>query len=119
MAEISFVFNRPWSVRIPPVTRQLKTEYVDAFFRDGTLRLSSFELFRKHPDELRRDSQEGRVSMQIHGANSKVSVVAINGQETYVMCASVVEAQLPSDGSTSAFRILDTFGFANSISGQI
>jgi hypothetical protein len=97
----------------------MKAEFVDAFFTDGTLRLSSFEVFRKHPDELRRDSQEGRIVMEIEAPNGKTSILGTNGQEAYVMCASTVETTLPSDGSVAAFRILDTLGFANAISGQI
>lgn len=104
---------------MPMLTRQMKTEYVDAFFQDGTLRLSSFDVFRRHPDELRRDTQEGRIVMEIEAPNGKTSVLGTNGQEAYVMCASTVETALLSDGSVSAFRILDTLGFANAISGQI
>lgn len=119
VAEISLAFSRPWSIRVPLLTRQLQTEYVDAFFADGTLRLSSFNVFRNHPDELRRDEQEGRIHLEIIGPNSKTHVVGMNGQEAYVMCTSTIEAALPVDGSISAFRILDTLGFANAISAQI
>lgn len=119
MAEIPLAFSRPWSFRVPLLTRQMKAEYVDAFFRDGTLRLSSFEVFRQHPDELRRDTQEGRVAMEIEAPNGKTSILGTNGQEAYVICASTVDSTLPHDGSISAFRILDTLGFANAISGQI
>jgi len=101
------------------LTRQLKAEFVDAFFRDGTLRLSSFEVFRRHPDELRRDPQEGLVAMEIKAPNGKTSILGANGQEAYVMSASTVETVLPPDGSIAAFRILDTLDFANAISGQI
>lgn len=119
MAEIHLAFSRPWKIRVPLLTRQMKTEYVEAFFQDGTLRLSSFEVFRKHPDELRRDSQEGKIVMEIEAPNGKTSIIGANGQEAYVMCASTVETALPDDGSISAFRILDTVSFANAISGQI
>jgi hypothetical protein len=119
VAEISLAFSRPWTFRVPFLTRQLQAKYVDAFFADGTLRLSSFDVFRKHPDKLRRDEQEGRIHMEITGPNSRTAVVAINGQEAYVMCASTIETALPTDGSMSAFRILDTLGFANAISAQI
>ena len=57
--------------------------------------------------------------MEITGPNSRTSVVAINGQEAYVMCASTIQAALPAGGSMSAFRILDTLGFANAISAQV
>lgn len=119
MAEIPLVFSRPWTIRVPLLTRQLKTEYVEEFFNDGSLRLSSFITFRKHPDELRRDSQEGRITMEIESPNGKTGVVATNGQEAYVLCASTVETALPKDGEVSAFRIMDSLGFANAISSQI
>jgi hypothetical protein len=57
--------------------------------------------------------------MEITGPNSRASVLATNGQEAYVMCASTVETALPADGSMAAFRILDTLAFANAISSQI
>lgn len=119
MAEIQMAFTRPWSFRVPLLTRQMKAEFVDAFFLDGTLRLSSFEVFRNHPDEVRRDSQEGRIVMQIEAPNGKTSILGTNGQEAYIMCASTIAAALPADGSVAAFRILDTLGFANAISSQI
>lgn len=57
--------------------------------------------------------------MEITGPNSRTSVVAINGQEAYILCASTIETALPINGSMSAFRILDTLGFANAISAHI
>lgn len=119
MAEIQLAFSRPWSFRVPLLTRQLKTEYVDDFFRDGSLRLASFETFRKHSDELRRDPQEGLVAMEIEAPNGTTSILGANGQEAYVICASTVETALPDNGSVAAFRILDTLGFANAISSQM
>ena len=57
MLEINLAFTRPWTVRLPTLVRQMKPEYVDAFFNDGSLRLSSFESFRRHPDEKRKDAE--------------------------------------------------------------
>ena len=56
-----------WSVCLPsqgpahngPVFRHLNRKWVDAFFTTGELQLSSIAHFKKHPDELRRDAQEG------------------------------------------------------------
>lgn len=110
MAEIPFAFSRPWSFRVPVLTRQMKTEYVEAFFRDGSLRLSSFKIFREHPDELRRDEMEGQINMNIDVPNGKLSVLANNMQEAYIICASTIESSIPKDGSISAFRILIRWG---------
>src|SRR5690348_17183688 len=48
-----------WHVRQPEILRVMSGKYVDAFFSDGSLRLSSMANFRKHPDEERGDTREG------------------------------------------------------------
>jgi len=119
--EMSLAFARPWSVRLPTLVRYMHTQYVDAFFNDGSLRLSSFESFRRHPDERRRDSQEGLVAMQVDTPTGPFSILGSSGQEAYIVCASTVETSIPDGQSStvSAFRILDTLKFADAISRQI
>lgn len=120
MLEMNLAFTRPWTVRLPTVVRQMNTEYADAFFNDGSLRLSSFENFRRHPDEKRRDGQEGLVAMEVNTPTGSLSIIGANGQEAYIMCASTVEMPIDeNDDSVSAFRILDTLKFADAISRQI
>ena len=121
MPAIPVAFSRQWSFRLPVLTRQMKAQYVEAFFKDGFLRLSSFESFRKHPDELRRDGQEGRVAMEIEAPNGTSSILGANGQEAYILCASTIETVPPisPNNDQSAFRILDCLGFADAISRQI
>ncbi len=120
MLEMNFAFARPWTVRLPTLARQMNTEYVDAFFNDGSLRLSSFETFRRHPDEKRRDGQEGLVAMEVNTPTGSLSILGACGQEAYIMCASTVEVPIDeNNGPVSAFRILDTLKFADAISRQI
>lgn len=120
MLEMNFAFTRPWTVRLPTLVRQMNTKYVDEFFNDGSLRLSSFESFRRHPDEKRRDGQEGLVAMEVDTPTGSLSILGACGQEAYIMCASTVEIPIDeNDGPVSAFRILDTLKFADSISRQI
>jgi hypothetical protein len=42
-------FSRQWSIVRPRLYRHLDSQYVDSFFKDGSLRLSSFAQFAKHP----------------------------------------------------------------------
>ena len=120
MLEMNFAFTRPWTVRLPTLVRQISTEYVDAFFNDGSLRLSSFEAFRRHPDEKRRDGQEGLVAMEVNTPTGSLSILGACGQEAYIMCASTVETPIgENDGSASAFRIFDSLKFADAVSRQI
>lgn len=117
MPEMPLAFARPWSVRLPTLVRYMQTQYVDAFFNDGSLRLSSFESFRRHPDERRRDSQEGLVAMHVDTPTGPFSILGSCGQEAYIVCASTVEGPIPV--GQSAFRILDAMKFADAISRQI
>ncbi len=64
-----------WHVRTPVVLRIMPSEYIDDFFKTGRIRLSSFRLFEKHPDEQRGDGQEGK--HMIVGKGTKQMVVAV------------------------------------------
>lgn len=121
MLEINLAFPRPWTVRLPTLVRQMKPEYVNAFFNDGSLRLSSFESFRKHPDEKRKDGQEGLVAMKVNTPTGSLSILGACGQEAYVMCASAIETPISESEieSVSAFRIHDSLKFADAIARQI
>jgi len=121
MNELKTIFSRPWSVRLPTVVRYLESEYVDMFFNDSIIRLSSFKAFRKHKDEQRHDPAEGRVSMEIKVPNANHAVVAMNGQEAYVLCAVTVESENMKARfkTNSGFRITNTLAFADCISRQI
>ncbi len=55
-------FLSPWTVVTPEPYRCLEKQWVEAFFADGTLRLSSFARFAEHEDEQRRDENEGKTS---------------------------------------------------------
>lgn len=112
------IFNIPfgysWGVRTPPVIRVMESIYVEAFFKSGALRISSFEFFRKHSDERRRDGEEGTAVMEIKSQESTMSAVALNGQEAYVLCASTVEPELTAD--QDGLIIDDTIAFSAAVS---
>jgi hypothetical protein len=74
------------------LVRFLAQKYVDQFFEDGSLRLSSFEAFRKHPDERRRDTGEGFVAMDLlTPAGNSIQAMGGTGDEIYVLCASMID----------------------------
>lgn len=114
MSVFGIPFGYSWGVRTPVVIRSMESKYVDAFFQSGSLRISSFDSFRKHPDELRRDEEEGTAVMEIRSANSTMSAITFNGQEAYVLCASTVEPELSPD--QDGLIIDDTIAFAAAIS---
>lgn len=50
------VVTAEWNICTPSLFRFLDKEYVNAFFKDGTLRISSFAQFRKYKDVQSQDS---------------------------------------------------------------
>jgi hypothetical protein len=48
---------------LPRVYRYMDKEYIEAFFKDGSLRLSSFQHFASHPNELVKDGTEGNATI--------------------------------------------------------
>ena len=61
----------------------MDAEYVESFFRDGSLRLSSFARFAKHPDEQLRDKAEGIGSRFAVSSQVTVTMVAGRGSDCY------------------------------------
>lgn len=86
--ELSIQCVRPWSFIFPRIYRLMERKYVDAFFEDGSLMLSSFTRFSKHEDEQRRDVAEGVGVRFLHGSDSTTAMAAGRGFDCYVLCGS-------------------------------
>lgn len=116
------IFQRPWQVRRPPVTRYMETPFTDKFFKDGSLRLSSFRRFRSYADEVRGDAFEGRANQTwIHPDGGRSAIVGMNGGRCFVLCGTCSEGPEMAEafGTTDGFRILNTLAFADAVSRQI
>lgn len=101
--------------------RFMQQQHVDAFFNDGTVRLSTFAEFAKHPDELRRDDREGAGFVSHNEPDGiHLSSHLHTGMNAYVLCASMIcnESMKEKYGSTGLV-ILDTVAFAYEISRYI
>lgn len=122
----SIPFVREWRVRRAPIYRYMAKEYVDLFFDKGILRLSSFAEFAKHPDEQRRDKNEGwgTVTHTNSEANdgkgmTLMAVIGI-GMNSYVLCGSTIYTEdSRMRFGNSGFIIRDSIGFAYALSNQI
>jgi hypothetical protein len=117
-------FFREWKLRQPYVYRYLKRKYVDQFFEDGILRLSSFAEFSKHRDEARLDAQEGK-GLVVHqhriGAGQHIAGWLNYGEQSYVLCGAMRHDSEIMDAfeAESAIRINDTVRFADCIAHHI
>lgn len=111
-------FAQPWQIVRPRVFRYLPQRYVDAFFDDGTLRLSSFSQFAKHADEERKDGAEGKGIRAGLGEKATVMMVTARGSDFYVLCGSLIfskQMQETFQGADGSFVIDDTVNFAGAI----
>jgi hypothetical protein len=118
---VTFPFARPWNVLRPRIYRFMPAQYVDDFFRDGSLRLSSFAEFAKHPDEQLRDGQEGWGTRVGIGSGATIITRQGRGSDCYVLCGTLhntskTRALFKSDG---CFVIDNILAFANAVSTKI
>lgn len=111
-----------WEVIRPRVFRYLEAKYVDAFFKDGFLRLSSFSRFAQHADEQRKDASEGMGVREGIGENAHVIMATGRGHDCYVLCGSTIyneAAQELFPDADACFAIDDTVRFAIEVARAI
>lgn len=115
---------KEWRIRRPYVYRYMKKEFVDLFFEQGILRLSSFSKFSKHEDEERLDAQEGRgiiENIDHSGTGQTTMVVMGQGHDAYVLCGAIKHSTDLAQAFCvdSGFRINDTTAFGCAIANAI
>jgi hypothetical protein len=89
---ITVQMTTPWNICSPVLFRHIADEqFVDAFFADGSIRLSSFGRFRSHEDEQRLDKAEGDTNF-LHrtnqGGGQSIFVTARYGHNAYMLSTS-------------------------------
>lgn len=115
-AIMNLAFNSPWSIIRPTVFRFLDKKYVDDFFKDGSLRLSSFERFSRHRDEQRKDDSEGKALASLDDGEMTAFYVSQFGHDCYVLCGSVSSSgEMSRAFGNSAIVIEDTTSFAATV----
>lgn len=113
-----------WNICTPTLFRYLPSSYVDAFFGDGSLRLSSFETFGQHEDEQRLDVREGKtyfVHRTNQGGGQTIEAWATHGTHAYVLSSSMLCDQelMEAFGCDSYIRINDSTKFGMAVSHHI
>jgi len=121
---IRIPITKTWNISKPTVYRYLPKKYVDSFFKDGSLRLSSFKQFKKHNNEQKLDGKEGEINF-IHrnnsGAGQTIQVWSRHGLNSYLLCGTTVydEDMMKEFQCDSYIRINDITNFAIAISNHI
>src|SRR5690606_9448218 len=104
------------------VYRYMEAKYVDLFLEKGIIRISSFNRFRKYPDEVRGDNDEGGGAYQTYSKEGTQNTIYTNtGSDSYLLCGSLIndktiQGKFEVD---SGIKIKDTVGFSNAILNAI
>jgi hypothetical protein len=106
------------------VYRYVDEKFVDAFFQDGSLRLTSFAKCKKHTDEQRLDLEEGRLRLAISDSDTGTlkSLYELEFTDNvYLLCTTLWHnGQLMQDfGCNSFMRIHDPAEFGRRVSRHV
>lgn len=100
----------------------MEQRFVEQFFEDGSLMLSSFERFAKHKDEHRNDAAEGTGVRFLTGSDFTTVSVTGRGFDCYVLCGSTVNTKAVRKCFRDADGCLvidNPLAFANAVSTYI
>jgi hypothetical protein len=116
-------FHVTWLRRINPVYRILSDKkYIDDFFDNGNIYLSSFINFKKYEDEMQGDKSEG--NSLVGGFDDKGAgqfVMYEGGVNAYVLCTTnFVDTHVVSDfKGVGAIKINDSVNFGKEIARKL
>jgi hypothetical protein len=113
-------FVTQWSIFTPIIYRMMPREYVDRFFETGELLVSSFDRFRQHADEERKD-KEGWNIVCGRGAKQTVFAVTGHGRDAFILCGTAAkDVQLMNAfRADAAIQIYDPTAFASVVTRQL
>jgi len=112
-----------WNICTPTLYRYLPSKYVEDFFLDGTIRLSSLEYFHRNKDEQKGDKGEGIAMAVINseydgGQAAKAWVIYSN---VYVLSTTMVHKEdfYKKFKSDAFISIKETTAFGVEVARQI
>ncbi len=116
-------FHISWLKRINPIYRILSdVKYIDDFFNNGNIYLSSFINFKKYEDEMQGDKSEG--NSLVGGFDEKGAgqfVVYEGGVRAYVLCATnfITKDVINDFKGVGAIKINDSVNFGKEIARKL
>lgn len=105
-----------------PVIKMAKSEHVEAFFRDGTLRLGTFSYYNEFDHEEIGDRTEGSFILVGQHPPTTAFVEISGGFNYYVFCCysgDADDACMHRFGYDSSYRIVEVEAFATAIQKRI
>ena len=116
-------FHVTWLSRINPIYRILSDiQYVEDFFENGNIYLSSFKNFKKYEDEMQGDKTEGdNLVGGFNGKDASQYVSYEGGINAYVLCATNAfnENVIKDFKGVGAIKIKDPVNFGKEIARKL
>ncbi|TIL23893.1 MAG: hypothetical protein E5Y88_20385 [Mesorhizobium sp.] len=122
-AHLSFIqtqISRPLTVFVPPLRRHMAKQYVNMFWDNGSLQLSTFEAFRQHKSEGQGDPLEGHASYMLNDQSQgrHFGTSTIVGGNAYVL-SFTSRTTLPEEFGDAFFEVIEPVGFAAEAANMI
>lgn len=121
--EIQSSFNISWGYKIDPVYRIVgENEYLDDFFENGNIFISSFENFKSYDDEMQGDISEGQ--SLIGGFDKEGNgnhIFYEGGVQAFILCTTNIlsEAVIKDFNGVGAVKINNSVLFAREIAKKL
>ena len=116
-------YHVTWLQRINPIYRILSDKsYIDEFFKNGNIFLSSFKNFKKYDDEMQGDKTEGQNLIGgFNGKDTSQFVSYEGGIKAFVLCAtnSLDENVIKDFNGVGAIKINDSVNFGKEIARKL
>lgn len=116
-------FQINWNIKREPIYRLLdKKEYIDNFFEKGELMISCFNNFKKNPDEMQGDTQEGHALVGEFGNGQyNKHVMYDGGLNAFIMSTTteMSEQVIKDFAAVGAIKINDPTAFALEIAKKL
>jgi len=113
---------KPINLSLPITYRYMDQRFIDQFFENGILRISSFRKYKTYPDEIRGDKSEGGGSYETKTKEGTQFLLMTNtGESEYMLCSSLIQNEdLKKKFSVNSyFKIIKPLEFSAAISNSI
>jgi hypothetical protein len=122
---LSFIqtgIQRPLTVYLPPIHRHIDAQFVASFKDLGSLRISSFAVFKRHKSEQQGDASEGSVLSLVNDIEKDRSFGTYNvsGNNAYALSTTMrTGPDVAAVFGDASFEIFEPVGFCADVANEI
>jgi hypothetical protein len=119
---IQTTIGRSLTVFLPTLYRHMEGKFVEAFTKEGSIRLSCFATFAQHKDEPRKDRREGHALHVLNDLKNDRSfgVYTMTGSNAYILSVtSRTGPQIVEAFGPDRVEIVEPIGFCAEIANEI